>query len=285
MVEIQVSRVIPDPKPPEWRDERTFERGDGVWTLVLHDPDEFHMGAYGWQAKLLRNHSDVSAAHQILKSSGNAFYLPMSYAPWCRSNPVVVLSQWDSVIHLYDVDNRKSIRRELGHFPLQIQWAPVGDLLAITYDGLLQILDTSAEDVASIGVRHPKYEYPGVFWWRDGKQILVVGRESQAAETRLSVFDATSGRLLGTTDFDPSDLLPYDQTAYTRIGRDGYSLNTGPGTRSVGYLLDTWSRVEFDIDQCLLRGMVYRPEGTCEQEGDAFSCAARERGIEVTVRA
>jgi len=77
-----------------------------------------------------------------------------------------------------------------GSSGIQIQWTPVGDLLAITYDGLLQILDTSDEDVASISIRHPKYEYPGVFWWRDGKQILVVGRESQAAKTRRSVFDA-----------------------------------------------------------------------------------------------
>jgi len=211
--------------------------------------------------------------------------LPMNYAPWCRSDPVVVLNQWSVVIYLYDVENRKSIRRELAHYPLQIQCAPVGNLFAITCDGLVQILDMSDEDMASISIRHPQNEYPGVFWWRDGKQILVVGRESQSAKSRLSVFDATSGRLLGITDFDPLDLLPYDQAAYTRISRDGYSLNTGGGVRSAGYLLDTWSRVEFDVDQCLLRGTVYRPEGPCEQEGGAFRCVASERGIEVAVRA
>jgi hypothetical protein len=284
MVQIQVSRVIPAPKPREYGDEHIFERGDGIWTLVLHDPEEFHMGAYAWQLKLLRNDDDVSASHQILNSSRALFRLPMNYAPWCRSDPIVVLIQWDSVIHLYNVDDRKSLRRELGQDPLQIQWAPAGDLLAITYDGLVQILDISAEDVASISIRHPQNEYPGVFWWRDGKQILVVGRESQSSKSRLSVFDATSGRLLGITDFDPLDLLPYEQAAYTRLSRDGYSLKTGWGVRSAGYLLDTWSQLEFDADQCLLRGTVYRPEGPCEQEGDTFRCVASERGIEVTVR-
>jgi hypothetical protein len=208
MVQIQASRVIPNPEPLEWRDEHRFERGDGVWTLALHDPDEYRMGAYAWQAKLLHNEQDVSGDHQILKSFGRAFRLPMRYAPWCRSNPVLVLSFWSSTIHFYDVDSRKSAQRELGHYPLQIQWAPVGELLAITCDQLIQILDAYAEDIASIAIRHPKYEYPAVFWWGDGKRILVVGRESQSAKTRLSVYDSTSGRLLDTTDFDPMDILP-----------------------------------------------------------------------------
>jgi hypothetical protein len=67
MVQIHVNRVIPDPKPPEQRDVLTFEFED-VWKLVLDDPFEWHMGAVGWQAKLLRNDYDVSAAHQILES-------------------------------------------------------------------------------------------------------------------------------------------------------------------------------------------------------------------------
>jgi WD40 repeat protein len=254
------------------------------------------MGAVGWQVKLLRNASDVSADHQILKSLGEAakgFYFPYNYDPWCRNDPVLVLWHWGNcAVHLYDVDVRKSTRREFlqadGYYcdtPLEIQWAPAGKLLAITCNGHVQILDTSGEDVASISVRHPKYEYPRVFWWPDGKLILIVGRKSKKAKTRLSIFDSTSGRLLGITDFDPLDLLPYDQAAYAGIKRDRYSLNIGGGTRSVGYLLDTWSRLEFDIDQCVLRGTVYRPVGRCEKGESDYMCVARESSIEVTVRA
>ena len=118
MVQIQVTRVIPAPKPLELGNERIFERGDGVWTLVLHDPEEFHMGAYAWRLKLLRNDNDVSASHQILNSSRTLFRRPENYAPWCRSDPIVVLITWGSVIHLYNVDDRKSLRRELEHYPL-----------------------------------------------------------------------------------------------------------------------------------------------------------------------
>ena len=89
--------------------------------------------------------------------------------PWCQNNPVLVLHP--SGFRYSFVDNRESKRRELGHFPVGIQWAAVGKLLAITCDGRVQILDTGAEDLASISVHHPKFEYPAVFWWRDGRRI------------------------------------------------------------------------------------------------------------------
>ena len=73
MVQIQVNRVIPAPKPLELGNEIKFERGDGVWKLVLHDPEEMRMGVLAWQPKLLRNEDDVSAAHHVLTSSRTAF--------------------------------------------------------------------------------------------------------------------------------------------------------------------------------------------------------------------
>jgi hypothetical protein len=122
MVQIQVSRVISNRKPPRWRNVHTFAFED-VWKLVLDDPFEWHMGANGWRAKLLRNDCDVSNDHQILKSfgTGKRFHLPVRYVPWCGSNPVLVLHPWGSAIHFYDVHNRKARPRELANFPLEIQ--------------------------------------------------------------------------------------------------------------------------------------------------------------------
>ena len=79
----------------------------------------------------------------------------------------------DFDVHLYDVDNRRATKRLLAGFPSEIQWAPLGELLAITIgDGHVQVLDKNTEDVASISIRHPTD-----FWWRDGRRILIVGRE------------------------------------------------------------------------------------------------------------
>jgi hypothetical protein len=245
------------------------------------------MGADGWQAKLFYNGRDVSVKHEVLKASrtGKGFHLPAKYSPWCYTEPVLALHPWDSTLHLYHADSRRSAQRKLVNFPREIQWAPLGNMLAITHDGCVQILNKNGGDVASIPIRHPSFEYPEMFWWCDGRRIFVVNRESRKVKAKISFFDSTGGRLLGSTDFDPLELLPYDQAAYSRIERDRYSLLIGSGTRSVGYLLDTWSHLEFDIERSLLRGTVYRPDGPCEQRDGEYTCAAKERGVEITIRA
>ena len=296
MVQIVVNRIIPDPEPLECREEWTFDFGDGNWRLRFDSPFEWRMGTEGWEAKLFCTSKDVSTDHHILKSlnTGKGFHLPRKYTPWCCSKPILVLHPWgttihpyvrpyawDTTVHLYDVDNRRATKRSLAGFPSEIQWAPLGELLAITIgDGHVQVLDENTEAVVSISIRHPT-----VFWWRDGMRILVVNRESRSANTRLSLFDSNDGRLLGSTDFDPSELLPYDSATYSSINRDTFSLETGPGRRRSGTLLDTWSRLEFDNNRCILRGTVYRPDGPCEERDGEHMCVAKERSVEVTVSA
>jgi hypothetical protein len=288
MVHIAVNRVIPDPEPAEWQELQTFEFGDGNWKLRFSDPFEWHMGADGWKAKLFHSNKDVSMEHPILKKSwkaGHGFNLPRKYSPWCRSKPLLALHPWDSAIHLYDVSNRKTVNRALTDFPLEIQWAPLGDLLAITCDGHIKIVNRIGEEIACIPVSHPKLEYPETFWWRDGKRILIICRESESAKSCLRILDSANGRLLSATDFDPADLIPYDRAAYASINRDRYSLHIGPRTRAVGNLLDRWSRLEFDNIRCVLRGTVYRPDGPPEFTDGEYLCAAKERGVEITVSA
>ncbi len=287
MVQIVESRVIADSTPHEWRDERTFESADGAWRLHFHDPNEWHMGADGWQVKLTYHDKDVSAGHQLFKTIriGRGFNLPAKYQPWCQDKPVVALHPWNSTIYLYGVDDHRSIQRQLSSFPLEIQWAPRGELLGITCEGQVQLLNKNAECFASISILHPRNENPEAFWWPDGRQLFLVSRESRTVKTRLSFFDSSGGELLSSTEFDPLDLLPYDEASYAKIDRDRYTLDVGSGIRSVGYLLDKWSRLEFDSERCLLRGTVYRPEGPCEEKRGEYTCTARERSIEVALRA
>src|SRR6266436_6713357 len=166
MVQIVESRVIADSKLPEWRNEQTFKSVDAVWKLQFHDPNEWHMGAYGWQVKLIHNDKDVSAGHQVLKTliTGKGVHLPAKYQPWCQDKPLVAFHPWDSTIYLYGVEDHRAIQRHLVSFPLEIQWAPRGQLLAITCEGQVQLLNKNAEGLASISIRHPQYEYPEAFW-------------------------------------------------------------------------------------------------------------------------
>jgi hypothetical protein len=80
-----------------------------------------------------------------------------------------------------------------------------------------------------------------------------------------------------------SRALPYDAEKYKGLPRDGYSLRIGRGSRSVGYLLDKWVRIQFDPAQQLLSAFVYGPVSECERVDNQLTCEAEERGVEVAV--
>lgn len=286
MVQIVGSRIITDARPPEWHTEKTFASADGVWKFRFHDAKEWHMGAEGWQVKLIYKHKDVTADHRIFKTTRTekGFDLPRKYQPWCQERPVLAFHTWDSILHLYGVEDHRSVQRQLSDFPLEIQWAPSEELLAITFEGKVQLFNKNAECYASISIRHPQGETPEAFWWPDGRQVFVVSRETRSDKMKLSFFDSREGKFLSATEFDPSDLLPYDEASYAEIDRDQCSLKVGAGTRSVGYLLDTWLRLEFDSKHCSLMGTVYRPEGLCEEKHGEYTCPVKERSIEVVLR-
>jgi hypothetical protein len=243
------------------------------------------MGADGWRLSLIHQGKDVTSQHRHIKAmrTGKGFYVPDQYQPWCGSRPLIALHAWDNVVHLYDVAEHRSIERPI-QIPIGLQWAPKGDKLAVTLDGRVTVLDAQGRGF-DVPIRHPRAESTKVFWWSDGKSFFVANRASSDTKTKLSFFDATHGTLLDSVDFDPSDLVPYDIDAYRKVSRAGCSLRIGPGTRAVGYLLDTWSRIEFDRETHLLRALVYRPVGPCEETDGEYTCPVEERAVEVAVSA
>ena len=209
------------------------------------------------------------------------FHLPDQYQPWCGSRPLLALHGWDKVLRLYDVVEHRSTEWPI-QFPTGLQWAPKGDKLAVTLERGVTVLDAQGRGF-DVPIRHPRHEFPDLFWWPDGASFFVVNRPSSDTKTKLSFYDATHGTLLASEDFDPSDLMPYNEDAYRKISRAGYSLQIGRGTSSVGYLLDTWSRIEFDPESQLLRAIAYRPIGPCVESDGRYTCHAEERGVEVAV--
>lgn len=286
MVQLALTHLIEHPRQREWASERTFDSVSGPWTAYFHDPFEWHMGADGWNLSILSEGTDVTTDHPEIGAlvTGKGFHLPRKYQPWCAQRPILALHAWDDVIHFYDVAHH---RHEVRHsqFPLEIQWAPNGAKLAVTLENHISILDPHGDRVSGVPVRHLKYEHPEVFWWPDGIWFFVVNRESETSKTNLALFDARTGRLVARVDLHPGDLIPYDEDEYRKIPRDRYSLFVGSGTRSIGSLLDRWSRLEFDPGERLLRAYVYRPTGPCEEIEGQYMCAAEERGVEVEISA
>jgi hypothetical protein len=254
------------------------------WAARFHDPFEFHMGAEGWSISLLHNGRDTTAQHPYIAKvrTGRGYYLPHRYHPWCSDRPLFALNAWDGLLRIYDVEALRGWEGAVA-FPTEIQWSPKGETLAVTHEGRISLVDAQSDLIANVLVRHPQSEHPDLFWWPDGKSFFVVSRTSPQSKTTLSFFGAADGQELDRIDFDPADVLPYDFDRYRRIPRQGYSLRVGRGTRSVGYLLDKWVRVEFDPERQLLNAVVYRPVSECEQIDNQLTCIVEERGVDVTV--
>ena len=288
MIDIGATRIIDDPPRFEWSDQRPFMSADAEWTALFADPFEWHMGATGWKLRLLHRSRNVSLWHPWpwFVKTARGYDLPLQYVPWSSSGHVLALLPWKDPrppLCLYRPDTRRGTRHQLASFPFGVQWAPAGIRLAITSADRVDVLDDKGETIVSLPLAHVDLEVPRVFWWRDGRHLLVVGRESRETRTMLRVFDAQDGALRDAVDFDPAGLLPYDQAAFAMVERDRYTLLTAPGVQTVGSFLDTWSRVEFDAESGLLRAFVYRPFGPARRKDGELVCPAVERAVEVTV--
>ena len=243
------------------------------------------MGAEGWRLALRVAGVNVTWRHRHLAETRNkrGFHLPARYQPWCSTQPIIALNAWDDTIHLYDVAQKRCLERPIA-IPLAIQWAPRSDKLAVTSEGRITILDTTGERF-DVHVQHPPLEWPEMFWWPDGTRFFLVSRISPTGRTRLSFFAADNGLPLDGVDFDPRDLVPYDDSPYRKVPRDTFSLQWPSGVWSVGSLLDAWSAVEFDPATQVLRAVVCRPVGPCREVDGNWTCPVAERGVEVLVSA
>lgn len=284
MVRLTVGRLIEQPTRAEWQTDRPFSSEGSPWVARFYDPFEWHMGAEGWSVALLRDGDDATARHPYIAKTrtGKGYYLPHKYHPWCSGRAFIALYAWDDLLRIYDVEKLQSVERRVP-FPMEIQWSPKGEVLAVTHAGHIGLADAQGRPIANVPVRHPQYEYPELFWWPDGKSFFVVSRTSPMSKTTLAFFNAADGREIERVNFDPADLLPYDAEKYKELPRDGYSLRIGRGARSVGYLLDKWARIRFDPAQQLLSAFVYRPVSECERVDNQLTCDAEERGVEVAV--
>lgn len=109
------------------------------------------MGADGWKVSLLHDGAEVTSRHAYIDRSrtGKGYYLPHKYHPWCATRPAIALNAWDGILRIYDVLQLRSWERSV-QFPLEIQWSPQGETLAVTLDGRITLLDAGGELIVDI---------------------------------------------------------------------------------------------------------------------------------------
>jgi hypothetical protein len=268
-------------------DTLTFPSPDGNWALIFHTASEWHMGATGWQARILQHGRDATRDFKdVLRIAGSkGFRGEASFQPWSADSRMLAFVTWDEEpVSLYVVTTRDLIpvrcRRQ---YVTAAQFAPDMDrlLIASAADGLL--VDRTGREHGIARWDSAADTAPHTFWMNSGRRFFLLAPASGRAKTVISFFSGEDGRFLESHDLDPSDLVPYDSGRYAELPRDGLCLTlaTPRGVEGAGSLLDTWSDVRFDRPSGTLSLSVFRPVSSPVKEHGALRCRVEQRWVAV----
>ena len=285
-------RPIASPVTPLHLPERVDNPSpDGESNLVFHTPREWHMGADGWQVKLLHRGRDVTRKHRdfFKVAEGKGFRYEPYFRPWSFDSRSLSVLTWDKApVHLYEVaakrDTHVAYQPPFGYV-YTAQWAPDKDRLLVTTWSEGVLLDQAGQQHALVPWGIAEREIPHTDWLNAGQCFFLVAREaSDSSKTRIRFFSGVDGALLETHDLDPKDLVPYNWEDYVELSREGLSLiSADAGFRSVGSMLDTWSGVKFDQASNTLSLGVYRPVSPPYREGEDWGCKIKDVWVAIEV--
>ena len=241
------------------------------------------MGADGWQVKLFYRGRDVTRKHRdfFRIAEGKGFRYESPFRPWSFDSRSLSVLTWDKApVHLYEVAAKTDTW--LGYQPpfgyvYSAQWAPDIDHLLVTTSSEGLIVDQAGQQHALVQWGIAGHESPHTDWLNAGKCFFLVAPEAgDSSRTTIRFFNGVDGALKETHDLDPKDLVPYKWEDYVELSRDGLSLISDAGVRSVGSLLDRWSRVTFDQASNTLFLGVYRPVAPPYREGEEWVCKIKD---------
>lgn len=266
----------------EWENIE-FPSPDRSWVAVLHDPDEWHMGAMGWQLSIRSSDGNpLKLGPKVSTSPGRkSLSCPVNYSPWSSDSTTLALCSWETGLGLFQPSS--STFRGTKWHPFLVQWSPAGNDLLIFQDNQFVVLSQKGRARHKIAWKTAPLEFPRAGWLKAGKTFYVVGRASKRAKTTISFVSAESGEQVATELLDPAELVPYASEEYATVSRGRYSLLTSYG-RSVGSLLDTWDQVLPNQEDDSILLSVYRPKSkVCEFEGSPV-CEVEKKWVSVRIR-
>ncbi|TMC45274.1 MAG: hypothetical protein E6J23_05285 [Chloroflexi bacterium] len=262
MIRIGEPRPI-EPPPDADRESVSYRSPAGDHTIVFSDEDEYAMGASFWNARLLGADDKTTKLPYALSVA------PLQ--PWSPDGT--------RFAYLGTEKLRQPGRVLLGDIAAGFRWttnptwargvfwSSSRPVLLVIGPGWLRLLDQQGRMTRSHDWRSGEDDPVYGGWLASGERFFVVAAET-GHKAKLRAYDS-SGTLLGEEPLDPADLLPFDTKAFASLERSSYSLRLGPGTRSIGALLDRWSDARYDPATGDLRLAVYRPTGPLGPEPSA----------------
>ena len=275
MASIEIlKKYASEPSLRKWEDTRVFASPNGR-KAIFRNPFEFHMGAYSRDLEVLENDSKKLF-------SANGLLCPHPYQPWSSDSFFLFLSSPKGHSFIQEIGSGSVHKLELNEFVIYARGSRrYPKFLVLTDKGeYLVAMDGKVQRVWS--VRRPKHGYPYLCWIDKAGHFLAVENKG-AGFAGIRFFDAETGDAKSDIPLNPLSLFPYDEDAYSGLGRDSYSLVLSPSTQCVGRLMDEWSSINFDEDSGVLRLMVYRPVGPLFEKRNQRVCKVQENWVEVRI--
>ncbi len=265
---------------------------DGEWNIVFHTPREWHMGAVGWQVKLVHRGRDITRAHRdfFRIAAGKGFRYEPHFQPWSFDSKSLAMVTWDErPVHIYEIeatrDKLLTYTPEFGYV-YSAQFASDIERLLLTFATEGVLVDQAGEQHGLVQWPLAELESPHTGWLKTGKCFFLLAPDASSAKTHITFYSGVDGALKETHDLDPRDLVPYNWEDYVEISRDTFSLiSADVGFRSVGSLLDTWSSVKFDRASNTLILSVFRPVSPPYREAEGWVCKGKQAWVAVEVDA
>lgn len=257
-------RAVPAPPDPSW-ERREFPAPHGTYTLAFKDPNEWAMGADGWQVELRDSSGDVTSEHSYLRYLNNrsGVVADSKMTPWLADGTAVGLipSGRDSphTPVVYEIESQRRHEVQAQGWCLTIQSAPTGERILVPRIGGFELL-AGGQRLRSLAWSHPEREWPHSGWLASGQVWYAIGK-SEHGEVSWIWFLDPDGEVLGKERLDPFDVEPFDRDVYSDAIRAGYSLKMGDGVRSVGTQLLRWTDARPDPEGNRVLLAMTRPTG------------------------
>ena len=276
-----VSEVRPS-VPPEndiYLERREFPSPDHSWLAVFHDPNEWHMGAPGWELSLFSSDGMLAIFNSEFEklSNNKGLVCPLDYSPWNVDSRILALRFWESGLVFFDPFVNDF--QVLNLHPHVVQWSPTANFLLVFLNDHFAILDKEGNILKRIDWKSAEFELPHTGWMSSGRSFFIIGRTSKRAKPRITFINAENGTKVSSELLDPVKFVPYSDDEYKSISRGRYSLVLSSSTRAIGYLLDTWNDVVYDQEKSTIFLSVYRPASKVYELDGYPVCEAEKKWV------
>ncbi len=232
------------------------------------------MGLEVWSIDILQSEKSILDVHPPLKrfATEGHFFNPKNYQPWDASAETIAISGWERGVASYSVTDSILYCWTGIDYAISIIGSKTIPKYAAVTSKASYLFTPQGDLFNKLDLITPEDNFPDLFWVSDSDLLFSISSTSKKAIPEMTFYDGNSGDRVGSIKIDPKELVPYDHQSFSKLSRETYSLFVNGATRSVGYLLDQWAKVEFFEESNVILLSIFRPTSEIYRLGKEAVC-------------